>query len=957
MCKSALVSGIVLASLLVGAAEPAAALVVPFHGTMSVKVGSVGPIAIEGSGSAEVTLAPDGSLSALALPAHAFHTTGLSAPVPTSSAAELFPLVAVGLTLDQGAASFAPGTRGFGGVMPLSGVGKLCLFDTCGGPNVVPVSIPAAVVGQQRSTVTVGGPVNLTVQGAPWTTGTAAGSIPWVRGGISESSGGGIDGLQMVTPIFIQTSLPALEIVYGSYVRIALQLELCNDGIDNDDDGHTDYPDDPQCSGPTDSTEGPAGACENGVDDDGDGQIDLADRGCLGPLDSTETIGTVCDNGLDDDGDGLVDQADPACDLSDPSLVWIIWSERGSGYACDDGYDNDHDGKTDYPDDPSCVSPFGTSENPAACGNGLDDDGDGKIDYPSDSGCVDLYDTSELVDVCSNGLDDDGDGLIDTGDPGCFGASDSNERGPVGYLACDDEIDNDGDAKSDFPADPGCFAAYDGDEADTVCGNDLDDDGDGLTDYPADPGCSGPNDIDEHGSQACDNGVDDDGDGLVDYPADPGCTSPSDASEHAAPGLPCDNGLDDDGDGFTDYPADPECLSPTSETESNPNCSDGIDNDGDGLADYPADPGCDGSDDRSEHTPTLLCDNGLDDDGDEASDQHDPGCSGPMDASERGENACDNGIDDDGDGLVDYPVDPGCVVIADSSENTAAVACDNGIDDDGDGLADFPTDPGCIGPADPDERDAATACDDAVDNDGDQLVDFPADPDCSSAADGVEGADGPACSNGVDDDGDGAIDALDLSCSGPDDLDEEVVFDDGAAHIVDAGATLAAESVRVSDGVGATSLDVSPGGAVGFRAVATGGSSLALTGGSINGDLVLRDAATADVTSGTLGGVLRTEGSAHAIVQGGTLGPALEARGTSRIELRVSGAGMRGLLAGFAGTAAGHLEDGTPFAIAFQRAPGATIELVPEPASALAELVSMLALARIWRRRSRDSRR
>jgi hypothetical protein len=851
MRRSAFVSGIVLAGLLSGAAEPAAALVVPFHGTMSVTIGSIGPIAIEGSGSAEVTLAPDGSLSALVLPANVFQTAGLSAPVPTSSAASLFPIVAVGLTLDHEAASFAPGVNGFGGVMPLSGLGKVCLLDGCGGANVVPVSIPVQVVGQHQSTVTVDGPVNLTVRGAPWTTGVAAGTISSVRGGISESVGGGIDGLQIVTPIFIQTSLPGFEIVYGSYVRVALQLELCNDGIDNDGDGFTDHPSDPGCSAPTDSTEGPPGACENHVDDDGDGAIDLADAGCRGPLDASETLGLPCDNGLDDDGDGLVDLADPGCS---PGTVLEDPSERGNT-ACDDGFDND---------------------------------GDGKIDYPADSGCANPGDSSELVHACSNGLDDDGDGVIDLGDPGCFGASDSSERGPVGYMACDDGIDNDGDGKSDRPDDPGCFAAWDGNEQDTVCGNGLDDDGDGFTDYPVDLGCSGPDDIDERGTLACDNGLDDDGDGL---------------------------------------------------------------------ADSPTDPGCDGPGDRSERTPTLMCDNGLDDDGDEASDQHDPGCSDPTDASERGENACDNGIDDDGDGPADYPADPGCEVIADSSENTAAVACDNGIDDDGDDLADFPSDPGCIGPADPDERDAATACDDGVDNDADQLVDFPSDPDCSSAADAVEAGDGPACANGVDDDGDGAIDALDPACSGPDDFDEEVVFDDGAAHVVDAGATLAAESVRVSDGgAGATSLDVSPGGAIGFRAVATGGSSLALTGGSVGGDLVLRDAATAEVSSGTLVGVLRTEGAAQAIVQGGTLGPALEARGTSRIELHVSDASILGPLAAFAGTVVGNLAHGTSFAIAFQREPGATIELVPEPASALAGFVAMLALARIGRRRSSGSR-
>ena len=66
------------------------------------------------------------------------------------------------------------------------------------------------------------------------------------------------------------------------------------------------------------------------------------------------------------------------------------------------------------------------------------------------------------------------------------------------------------------------------------CRDGVDNDGDGRTDYPADPGCVNKFDKSELGTAQCDNGLDDDGDNLTDYPDDPGCSSPSDNSEFNA---------------------------------------------------------------------------------------------------------------------------------------------------------------------------------------------------------------------------------------------------------------------------------------------------------------------------------------------------------------------------------------------------------------------------------------
>ncbi|WP_428311867.1 OmpA family protein [Hydrocarboniphaga sp.] len=64
--------------------------------------------------------------------------------------------------------------------------------------------------------------------------------------------------------------------------------------------------------------------------------------------------------------------------------------------------------------------------------------------------------------------------------------------------ACSDGADNDGDGKSDYPADPGCGSADDDDETDPpACSDGKDNDGDGKIDFPADAGCSSQEDNDE----------------------------------------------------------------------------------------------------------------------------------------------------------------------------------------------------------------------------------------------------------------------------------------------------------------------------------------------------------------------------------------------------------------------------------------------------------------------------
>jgi probable HAF family extracellular repeat protein len=219
-----------------------------------------------------------------------------------------------------------------------------------------------------------------------------------------------------------------------------LSPTACNDGIDNDGDGQTDFPSDAGCTRRADRSELPD--CADGLDQDGDGQADYpADAQCSSAADTTEE--PDCSDGIDRDGDTFVD----------------------------------------YPADPGCRSAAGLVENPA-CDNDIDDDSDGATDFPLDAGCLAADDQSEIAD-CNDGIDDDGDGLIDhPADPDCTSVSDRSED-----PQCSDRVDNEVDGRTDYPFDyPDCTSASDTVEK-PACSDGADNDGDGFIDFPADTGC------------------------------------------------------------------------------------------------------------------------------------------------------------------------------------------------------------------------------------------------------------------------------------------------------------------------------------------------------------------------------------------------------------------------------------------------------------------------------------
>jgi hypothetical protein len=77
---------------------------------------------------------------------------------------------------------------------------------------------------------------------------------------------------------------------YRDNILAVIEQPDCSDGLDDDGDGLTDFPDDPGCSDALDSDERGANfQCDNGIDDDDDGLIDFPDDDdCLDPTDQTE---------------------------------------------------------------------------------------------------------------------------------------------------------------------------------------------------------------------------------------------------------------------------------------------------------------------------------------------------------------------------------------------------------------------------------------------------------------------------------------------------------------------------------------------------------------------------------------------------------------------------------------------------------------------------------------------
>ncbi len=228
------------------------------------------------------------------------------------------------------------------------------------------------------------------------------------------------------------------------------QAAACSNGADDDDDGLTDFPEEPGCATPEDDDErDPADLpqCSNLIDDDEDGLADFGeDLRCLSAGDDFE--GPDCADGLDNDGDGAADydrngDGFPDFGMMDEQCACETDESEDAQPQCADQCDNDGDGLVDLAD-PGCASPEGNREfNVPHCRDGADNDGDGRIDFPIEPGCANADDPSEVdpevLPACADGVDNDEDGRIDypglggpevLPDEGCAAAADNSEEGP-----------------------------------------------------------------------------------------------------------------------------------------------------------------------------------------------------------------------------------------------------------------------------------------------------------------------------------------------------------------------------------------------------------------------------------------------------------------------------------------------------------------------------------------------
>ena len=350
-------------------------------------------------------------------------------------------------------------------------------------------------------------------------------------------------------------------------VNVVAGANQCNDTLDNDDDGFTDYPEDPGCESIVDPSENEppvialTGANPQVVtlgsaytelgataDDAEDGQditvtdIDSSavDTSVVGSYlvfyNFTDSDGaaaaevirevkvkTACSDGIDNDGDGNIDDEDAGCEgtqdndenakpeieLVGLSLVSVVagdpYNEQGAvAHDEEDG------------DNPAVIG--GDAVNTSIPGTYV-------VAYNyTDSDGVSANEVTRTVVVtakpqCSDGEDNDEDGKTDSEDPACHTDGDAGNSGsydpelndegddPAPSPQCSDGVDNDGDGKIDYPADSGCSAASDNDESNPLfdCNDGGDNDNDGLIDM-ADPDCSDPSDDSESGSSGSGGG-------------------------------------------------------------------------------------------------------------------------------------------------------------------------------------------------------------------------------------------------------------------------------------------------------------------------------------------------------------------------------------------------------------------------------------------------------------------
>jgi hypothetical protein len=517
---------------------------------------------------------------------------------------------------------------------------------------------------------------------------------------------------------------------------------VCSDGLDDDGDGKIDHPSDPGCDNPADSDEtddcpnGPnCPDCSDGVDNDNDGNIDFpADPSCKAAGDPSEACNTsepitaITQVTTQGDTTNAVNDYDPPCNSSTgtakdllyrldlPAMQQLTLNVAASFDAVHTLLNSSCGGTAVACSDPALM----TVGNLAAGTYYLSVEG-----WSTGSGpfTITTGGTIAVGGSCEGTLYQNG-AITCPGMATCVGAPGARRC----VTECADGIDNNGDGKTDFPADPGCSSPLDGSE-NTVCpgascpqcADGIDNDNDGATDYPADTACAGAG----SSSEAC-NGEHDPvvaittgttTDSLVGATDDhdPSCVSPNGPDKLFSLDLPAMATLQVDtiGSSFDTV------LSLLLGTCAEPSlaCNDeggGSSTSKINLTNVPAGSYFAAVDAYSTNTipgPFTVhvsgtvalggsCEGALFQSG-ALTCIAGTVCDG-LPGARRCSTQCSDGIDNNGDGLIDWPTDPGCASPLDAIEDTVCPgatcpACADGTDNDGDGLIDWPADTSCPG--------------------------------------------------------------------------------------------------------------------------------------------------------------------------------------------------------------------------------------------------------------------
>jgi PEP-CTERM motif len=208
-------AGVAALVALLGSAAPAGAAALPFEAELEIHYSSStgAPfVTLTGTGVATVNgSGAGGPLATLALPGGFLSGSVLQVVTDPGSA----PIKGLLLDLVNDPGLFLRSGGTLGGVMGLPGSLRFCLFAPCGAA-VANIVVPLTHVGAGGSTA-VSAALNLTVAGAPWTTGTVMiGDFPTTAITIAGSAQGPASApistalpggsLSLVTPITIRTN-------------------------------------------------------------------------------------------------------------------------------------------------------------------------------------------------------------------------------------------------------------------------------------------------------------------------------------------------------------------------------------------------------------------------------------------------------------------------------------------------------------------------------------------------------------------------------------------------------------------------------------------------------------------------------------------------------------------------------------------------------------------------------